>query len=200
MTMPVELIILSLPDKLRFFILDASLKNRHYSTSRIFLDSEADFLIKRLLYAVDWDLLKGYMFEHHGLSGNRPNIIDRFITNVNPSLVETVISIHEMYQNYDTAKFLRRLVQAHKLISNRLLSEEIAQDRGEDRGSSVRSYRPTAPISEEIAQDRGEDERNSYIDPDFYHASYTNDPFNGVDWGDPSTFNEAAWDQINDRD
>lgn len=175
MTIPIELIILSLPDKLRSFILDASLKNYHYSTSRIFLDSEADFLIERLLYAVDWYLLQDYMLKHHGLGGNRRDIIDGFITNVNPSLAETVISIHEMYQNDDTVKFLRQLVQAHKLISNRLLSKEIAQDKGEDK-------------------------ENSYIDPDFYHASYTNDRFDGVDWGDPSTFNEAAWDQINDRD
>jgi hypothetical protein len=37
---------------------------------------------------------------------------------------------------------------------------------------------------------------------DFYDQDYatSNDPLYGVDWGDPSTFTDAAWDQINDRD
>ncbi len=125
MTVPIELIILSLPDKLSSFILSSSLKNRHYETSRIFLDSEDDLLVKRLLYAVDWNFLKSYMFDRYGLSGNRRSIIDGFITSVKPNLVETIISIHEMYQNYDIANFLRRIVQVHKVVADRLLSEEV---------------------------------------------------------------------------
>ncbi len=38
------------------------------------------------------------------------------------------------------------------------------------------------------------------IEPDLYNSSYGNDPYEDVDWGNPSTFNQAAWDNIPDRD
>jgi hypothetical protein len=45
-----------------------------------------------------------------------------------------------------------------------------------------------------------DDETEDTTDDDFYYSGHTNDPFEDVDWGDPSTFNEAAWGQFNDRD
>ncbi|BAQ66986.1 hypothetical protein [Geminocystis sp. NIES-3709] len=49
--------------------------------------------------------------------------------------------------------------------------------------------------------DEEESEANYYqdhndYDDDYYYSSP--DPFDGVDWGDPSTFNQAAWDQFRD--
>ncbi|BAQ61665.1 hypothetical protein GM3708_2071 [Geminocystis sp. NIES-3708] len=35
-------------------------------------------------------------------------------------------------------------------------------------------------------------------DYDDYHYYSNSDPYEGVDWGDPSTFNQAAWDQFRD--
>jgi hypothetical protein len=38
------------------------------------------------------------------------------------------------------------------------------------------------------------------IEPDFNYSRYGSDIYEGVDWGDPSTFNQAAWDNVPDRD
>ena len=69
----------------------------------------------------------------------------------------------------------------------------------------VLSSLPNNPEEKQCDANEQEDELDEDdIEPDYYYSSDTNDPFDdvdsfdGVDWGDPSTFNQAAWDQIRD--
>ena len=124
----IELIILSLPETLRSFVVNASLNNYHYDTKRIFLESENDLIIERLLYAVNWDIFRSYMLTHYGVGSTRQEITDTFIALYNPTLVETIILINEMYGETDRATYLRQLVEVQKTVSSRIAPKEIIMD------------------------------------------------------------------------
>ncbi|NEO27154.1 MAG: hypothetical protein F6K03_09730 [Kamptonema sp. SIO4C4] len=70
----------------------------------------------------------------------------------------------------------------------------------------VESYKETFPpdapglIFRLKALETDDDDDDNDIEPDFNYSSYEDDPYEGVDWGDPSTFNQAAWDNVPDRD
>ncbi len=55
-------------------------------------------------------------------------------------------------------------------------------------------------VEDEEDWDEEEPEPNYYQKHNDYDYDYYDrpDPFDGVDWGDPSTFNQAAWDQFRD--
>lgn len=63
--------------------------------------------------------------------------------------------------------------------------------------SSNKTIPPQAPglIFRLKALETDDNDIESFLD----NSSY-GDIFEGVDWGDPSTFNEAAWDNVTDRD
>lgn len=78
----------------------------------------------------------------------------------------------------------RLLINNHWLLINNHLTKE-KQDNTLKEGNEPNKY--------DIETDRDYSRYESYFDGG-------NDAFAGVDWGDTSTFNQAAWDNITDRD
>jgi len=104
------------------------------------------------------------------------------------SIFVSVVNVLRKQTSFDDEKFcedIKNLVEESKEISEIKLK--------------ILSSLLNHPI-EKQCDPTEEEESDDDIEPDYYYSNYTNDPFAGVDWGDPSTFNKAAWDQINDRD
>ncbi|MDJ0509893.1 MAG: hypothetical protein QNJ64_11640 [Crocosphaera sp.] len=117
MPIPPELVIQCLPKELRDFIIEASIKGQHYQTRNIFFELDEKKIIEILLYAANWQYLSDFMFKNKGIrESNRRSIISSYIEVFNPTLLEVIITINEMYKNEEMVASLNKLKKVHEDI------------------------------------------------------------------------------------
>lgn len=146
MNFPIELVIQCLPKELRKFIVEASLKNYQYNTQRIFFTENEQIIIEKLLYAVDWTILRRFMADKTPKSTRR-GTIEFYMEKFKPTLVDVIIAINEMYGNKEMLKSLIELKKIHEVTLPQLVEQsqprKIHQnviDQEEDYDDDYRGY------------------------------------------------------------